>query len=252
MQVTAQSPKPVPFGTGAASLSARRCSGIAASNGDSEAAPASGMSTEEACSVLGVTSNAGFEEVLQAKKRLSADLPADSEENSKVETAYDALLMASMKRRLGGEVSTGVRFADVAKSRPRPQAQAGPTSVFGLVNVQQPSKNALAQQSVIFGALAASALLPGIAEPSGSSVPALQIGLSGMASIYFLRNGRSISIPRAVGLAVGCAVLGSVIGGGINSWLRPDIVPIAGISSPATLVSEFVIISLWAACTFLS
>lgn len=35
------------------------------------------------------------------------------------------------------------------------------------------------------------------------------------------------SAVRSAGLALGAAVVGAVIGGGLNSWLRPDIVPIA-------------------------
>ena len=40
-----------------------------------------------------------------------------------VETAYDVLLMQSMKRRIGGTVDSSVRFADVAKARPAQQVQ---------------------------------------------------------------------------------------------------------------------------------
>ena len=40
---------------------------------------------------------------------------------SQIETAYDVLLMASMKRRLGGDVANSVRFADVAKAKPKAQ-----------------------------------------------------------------------------------------------------------------------------------
>ena len=40
-----------------------------------------------------------------------------------VETAYDVLLMQSMKRRIGGAVDSSVRFADVTKARPAQQVQ---------------------------------------------------------------------------------------------------------------------------------
>lgn len=41
-----------------------------------------------------------------------------------VETAYDVLLMQSMKRRIGGAVDSSVRFADVAKARPVQQVRS--------------------------------------------------------------------------------------------------------------------------------
>ena len=58
--------------------------GIHATGGDSEASPVSEMSPEQACSLLQVTSNAGFEEVLQAKKRLLVDVQADSQKAREV------------------------------------------------------------------------------------------------------------------------------------------------------------------------
>lgn len=58
--------------------------GARAGSGDSDAAPVSEMSAEQACSLLDVSPEAGFEEVLQAKKRLTADLPPDSQKVSEV------------------------------------------------------------------------------------------------------------------------------------------------------------------------
>ena len=57
----------------------RLVTGIHAGGGDSEASPVSEMSTEKACSVLEVSKDAGFEEVLQAKRRLTGSLAADSQ-----------------------------------------------------------------------------------------------------------------------------------------------------------------------------
>lgn len=215
------------------------------------------MSAEQACSLLDVSPEAGFEEVLQAKKRLTADLPPDSQKVSEIEAAYDVLLMASMKRRLSGEVSTSVRFADVAKTRlqTQPQRNAPRSILGGIVSVQTPSKSDLTTPSIIFAALASWGLLQGFTQPAGSldaNVPALQLGLSGMASFYFLKTDRKVSTGKAIGLAFGGALIGSIIGGGLNSWLRVDIVPIGGLSSPSIFVSEFAILSLWATCTFLS
>ena len=53
--------------------------GVLAAGGDSDAAPVSEMSQEEACSLLQVSKDAGFEEVLQAKKRLTSHFTADTQ-----------------------------------------------------------------------------------------------------------------------------------------------------------------------------
>ena len=52
-------------------------------------------------------------------------------------------------------------------------------------------------------------------------------------------------------MTVAGLVAGSVIGGGIESWLRVDLIPVFGIGSPAVVVSEFVLISLWLSSLYL-
>lgn len=44
---------------------------------------------------------------------------------------------------------------------------------------------------------------------------------------------------------------GALVGGLVESWLRVDIVPVFGIGSPAVVVSEFVLFSLWFSSLYL-
>jgi hypothetical protein len=63
-------------------------------------------------------------------------------------------------------------------------------------------------------------------------------------------NKKRVKLGRAVLLAFGALIVGSSLGGAIQGWLRVDIVPLAGISSPSTVVSEFGILSLFVAAAF--
>ncbi len=136
-------------------------SGLVRASGESpDASPASSMSIDEAYDLLGVKEEAGFDEIMSAKNRLTSASQGDKDKivqvrqeagemeklvkiisahpqqvywcavsitslavSSKynvaqVETAYDILLMQSMKKRLSGEgVAQNVRFADVARRK---------------------------------------------------------------------------------------------------------------------------------------
>lgn len=52
-------------------------------------------------------------------------------------------------------------------------------------------------------------------------------------------------------ITVGGLVSGALLGGLVESWLRVDIVPVFGIGSPAIVVSEFVLFSLWFSSLYL-
>lgn len=56
---------------------------------------------------------------------------------------------------------------------------------------------------------------------------------------------------KATAITVGGLVAGAVLGGLVESWLRVDIVPVLGIGSPAAVVSEFVLVSLWLSSLYL-
>ena len=169
-------------------------------------------------------------------------------------------------------------------------------------------------------ALTAPANIPGLAD---QGVPGLQLALATGASVYFLRENKRASLgascamqhsiyaqymthvclpdelftPRLIPVTAGKAagitaagfLIGSILGGGLQSWLRVDIVPIGvcsclcyslqtmsvpctyqqsvylgapaaaycllrvqALSSPGALVGEFAILALYLSCTFLA
>lgn len=84
-----------------------------------------------------------------------------------------------------------------------------------------------------------------------SDVAGLQLALAGGYSFYSYKQLKSIPVPRAVGLTVGCFLVGALLGGVIENWLRVDIVPIGSFASPGVFVSECAIVALGAGSLFL-
>lgn len=110
------------------------------------------------------------------------------------------------------------------------------------------------------------------------------------ASVYFMRSNRNVALGRAFALSMGGLAAGAVIGGILQGarrerrpracgtglwreksslgaiveacplrpprgsptgWLRLDIVPLGGLSSPATLVSESALLGLFCSSVLL-
>jgi hypothetical protein len=67
--------------------------------------------------------------------------------------------------------------------------------------------------------------------------------------VFFLKT--DYTIRKATLVTVAGLVVGAGLGGLVESWLRVDIVPVLGIGSPAVVVSEFVLFSLWASSLYL-
>ncbi|EIE23547.1 hypothetical protein COCSUDRAFT_65972 [Coccomyxa subellipsoidea C-169] len=154
-------------------------SGLVRASGESpDASPASSMSIDEAYDLLGVKEEAGFDEIMSAKNRLTSASQGDKDK-----------------------------------------------------------------------------IVQGLVDPAGrvsNDAPGLQIALALGASVYLLTDKKRVGRGRAVGITVAGLLLGVLIGGGLQSWLRVDIVPIGGLASPAAFVSEFGILALWASVSLLA
>lgn len=65
-----------------------------------------------------------------------------------------------------------------------------------------------------------------------ADVPTLQLALGLAAAVYFLRDQKRAGLGKAFGLATAGLVAGALLGAGVESWLRVDIVPL-GVSARA-------------------
>ena len=236
---------------------ARRASTIAVRASNENPNPSVGMDAQRANAVLGLRPDASSDELVRAHKDMLEKYAEDEIKRGEVEAAYDVLLMKSFNRRTKGEsVNNEVKYADVVpavdkiKASLPPWAREAGKSLPAGPRFAAPSRETTTRAGALFGALALVTLLQGFAQPEGVENPTgLEIAAALGATVWFM-NQKRVSIGRAAALAFGALVVGSVVGGAVQGWLRVDIVPFAGISSPSTIVSEFGILSLFiaAAC----
>jgi hypothetical protein len=178
-----------------------------------------------------------------------------------VESAYDVLLMQSMRARLSGEmnVKNSVRFADVP-SRPKKTVQQVQQAMLsklpgGGVLIQLPSNSALSYVVASYAFLALWAFVQGASEPYAqqqADVAGLQLALGFAGAVYFLREKKRLGLGRSFLYGLGGLIVGSVAGNLIEPWLRVDIVPILGMGSPGVFVAEFGLLGLAAAAICLA
>ncbi|KAI3502376.1 hypothetical protein L1887_30410 [Cichorium endivia] len=253
-------------GLGLTSSSSRRSSlsrfvVLAAGGGSTADESSFEMSLETALKLLGVSEGASFEDILRAKNSVLAACKDDQESIAQVEAAYDMLLMQSLsQRRAGKVVNSSIRYADV-KPVSAPQMGSMPQWAQGAlknapVSVETPSARDLGIEAGVYGALAVLTYVNGANSPVGSSlsgadVPGLILATSFGASLYFMTK-RNVKLGKATVITIGGLVAGAVVGSVVENWLQVDIVPFLGIHSPATVVSEFVLISQFLVSLYLS
>ncbi|KAK9827891.1 hypothetical protein WJX74_008011 [Apatococcus lobatus] len=213
------------------------------------------MTPAEARQKLGVSEEAGFEQVLRAKNKLIQQNQGDTEQQLRIDSAYEVLLMQSMNARLSGsaKIPTRVKFADDIQIPRTQKVNKFLQNIPGKPQVAgPPAQRDFGIQSAAFGVLAATILIQGLSPTAGpSDVPTLQLGIGSLAAGYFLKERRKATTGKAIGLVLGGILAGVALGSLLNLWLQVDIVPIAGVSSSAVFISEFVVIGLWATSAFL-
>jgi hypothetical protein len=238
-------------------LSATSSDGGAGGGDNSEAVPAA-PSLGEAYSLLGLKEGSSYETVLNAKNRLMERYRGQREKLEDIERAYDTIFSSQLKARLSGDlpVSNKVRFADVA--HPRRQGLGGAPKPLTLpgnaVAVRKLPNQAAVTTSAVFAALAAWTLAQGILwhDPGKADVPGLQLALGTATAVYALREGKKVQLAKSAGIAFAGLVVGALVGSGVESWLRVDLIPLGALSSPSTVVGEFALLGVWAAVLFLA
>ncbi|KAK3006547.1 hypothetical protein RJ639_017702 [Escallonia herrerae] len=216
------------------------------------------MSVENALKLLGVSDGASFEDILGAKNSIVAGCKDDQDMIAQVEAAYDMLLMQSLSQRRSGKVvNSSIRYADV-KTVSAPTMGSMPQWLQGTIksspiSVEAPSTGDLGIQAGVYGALMVLTYVNGSSTSSGGSyggadVPGLILATSFGASLYFMTKKKVklvkfLSTGKATVITIGGLVAGAVVGSAVENWLQVDIVPFLGIHSPATVVSEFIILS---------
>eukprot|EP00850_Spirogloea_muscicola_P008002 SM000041S15561 [mRNA] locus=s41:696037:696986:- [translate_table: standard] len=177
-----------------------------------------------------------------------------------LETAYDVLLMQSLARRRAGKVvDSAVRFADVRHRRPggisAPPAWLAGALRRASLSLGSPSAADIAVQAALYGALMAWTLASG-PDPAASfgsdnaAMPSLQLAAGFWASVFHLRK-QNLRLGKTISISTGGLVVGAVLGSLAEAWLHVELFPISGIDSPAIVITEFTLLSLWLTSTYL-
>lgn len=161
---------------------------------------------------LRVKENASFEEIQEAKKRLSEEYKHDSKILENIEAAYDSIIMERLRLRQEGKIKVpeGIRFPDKTVTENSPKLKTNkpkpPAWLEGFLDT--PEQSDILQSAGLYLGLSIVSVFV------NSNLLSLLMALAFGASIYFLnrkeqRFGRSILITL-VGLFVGIA-LGSLV-----------------------------------------
>lgn len=164
---------------------------------------------------LGVKETASFEEIQDAKKRLSDRYREDKKIVESIEAAYDAIIMDRLRLRAEGKIKVPdrIRFAEPAVEKPRPTTSVtennSPSWVQDLIDT--PTSQDIIWPAGVFLTLATWTSVAG----KDPAMLSLLIALGFMATVYFLnrkenRFGRSLLIGF-IGLVVAIA-LGNGLG----------------------------------------
>ena len=185
------------------------------------------MSDKNPYQELGVKENASFDEIQEAKKRLSEQNKDNSKAVQNIEAAYDAIIMDRLKMRQEGKIKVPerIRFPDKEYETPQNVTSTPTNNSPGWLQqfIDTPSQADIVITAGVFILLSSIAIF----YPDKAQLPPLLVALGFSFNIYFLnrkeqRFGRAILLTL-VGLLVGIG-LGSVIadvlnsqsGGGIN------------------------------------
>jgi hypothetical protein len=200
------------------------------------------MSEQSPYQQLGVTVDASFDEIQEARDRLKQQYSGERKLLESIEAAYDAILMDRLKLRQEGKIKVPerIRFPERAPTPPpgfQPATTQKPNWLQQLLDT--PSRSDLLWPSGIYAALAGLSLYPG----SPESILTLTLALGVGSSLYFL-NRKENKFGRAVLLTVMGLITGLLLGTLLSS-------AIGNFLAVERFISLITFIILWIVSCFL-
>ncbi|MDB9447142.1 CPP1-like family protein [Anabaena sp. CS-542/02] len=207
------------------------------------------MSDQNPYEKLGVSEDASFDEIQDARNRQLEQYNGDAKSIELIEVAYDAILMDRLRMRQEGKIKVPerIRFPELrvqspAKETPNPPQQS--PAWLQRMRDQPSPRDILLPGAWYLGLSSMSVLTPS----PGSQVLQLALVLGVGVSIYFLKR-KEDKFGRAVLLTLVGLIVGLIAGGLIANWLLPQI-NLAQISSDQfSTVLTFIL--LWLITSFL-
>jgi hypothetical protein len=173
------------------------------------------MSEQNPYEQLGVTEEASFEEIQDAKQRLIQQYPNDSKILESIEAAYDSVIMDRLRMRQEGKIKVPdrIRFPERLVTAP---VESKPIAIRKSLpwlqrSIDTPSAKDIGIPGLIYAALAGITLL--VPDRAGSLSPLL-LALGVFVNLYFF-NRKERHFGRAVLFTLGGLVLGVALGAGL-------------------------------------
>ena len=190
------------------------------------------MSEQNPYETLGLTRDASFDEIQQARSRLAQQYENDSKQVQTIEAAYDAIIMDRLKMRQEGKIKVPdrIRFPEQKAEAPSPVASNGSTDSPSWVQqfIDTPSRSDILWPAAIFLSLAILTLLT---PQENTTLAPLALALGFCANLYFLnrkehRFGRALLMTFA-GLLCGLLLEGLFAGSSGTSSGNSGVAPVA-------------------------
>ncbi|MEH1874187.1 CPP1-like family protein [Nostoc sp.] len=207
------------------------------------------MSDQNPYEKLGVSEEASFDEIQDARNRLFEQHSADAKHLEVIEAAYDAILMDRLRMRQEGKIKVPerIRFPELRvqslpKESPTPREQS-PAWLQRMLDQPTPADIFL-PGAWFLGLSSISVFYP----EGGDQVLQLALVVGVGASIYFL-NRKESKFGRAVLFTLASLIIGLIAGGLVASWLSPQISFLNLSSNQFSSVVTFIL--LWLVSSFL-
>ncbi|MBE9051792.1 CPP1-like family protein [Nostocales cyanobacterium LEGE 11386] len=181
------------------------------------------MSDQNPYEKLGVSEDASFDEIQDARNRLMEQYNGDAKSLETIEVAYDAILMDRLRMRQEGKIKVPerIRFPELrvqlpAKESPTPREQS-PAWLQRILD--QPTPTDVLLPGAWYLGLSAISVF---SQTAGDQVLQLVLVVGVGISIYFLKRKEG-KFGRAVLLTLLGLIVGLIVGGLVASWLLPQI-----------------------------
>lgn len=205
------------------------------------------MSDQNPYEKLGVSEDATFDEIQDARNRLSEQHGGDGKGLELIESAYDAILMERLRMRQEGKIKVPerIRFPEMRSQSPQKESPAtreqSPAWLQRMLD--QPSLSDVLLPGAWYISLSAISLL----YPAGrDQILQLTLVVGVGVSIYFL-NRKENKFGRAVLLTLAGLIIGLITGGLIPAWILQQI-PFINANQFSTVLT---FILMWLISSFL-
>jgi hypothetical protein len=207
------------------------------------------MSDHNPYEKLGVTEDASFEDIQEAKERLLKACSGDSKVLESIEAAYDAIIMERLRLRKEGRIKVPerIRFPEklsevLPKVPPTPIARS---QQWLNRLLDTPSRQDLLSSAFTFLTLVALTL---VYPNTDVSLLALLIAVASFANVYFLNRKE-----RRFGRAVLLTLLGLTLGIGLGYGVANLLAVSNGLSflTPEQIAAAITLILFWLSSSFL-